>query len=340
MGLLKKLKEVRSTKQAYFILQRNLYQELSKRYPYIMGRNMGKLANRLEFELHNMLACSLKFKSIQIKLLSCRYIHKGNGGFDAKNPDMVCVQRGDPGFYFSYSARGSSDIDYLNNRYYIDKNDDMCTKFTDVDEDTNGKKTVTEVDEIKVKLSELKALGPRMIPVKLDAYFKILREVMAYKKYIMTYLDTRTTEIKSREFSCGELDFCINEKSLDVIRKADRRSNDKDKADEDGSDDCYRDDNNPDGISFCNRFLYNASHSDMYHLLDYSRHQSKSLDRSFDAGVHERLKLFIDNYKEIASHLKEEEIRKKKVVQTCDRFIQLLRIHTTPFKVLVEITRK
>ena len=109
----------------------------------------------------------------------------------------------------------------------------------------------------------------------------------------------------------------------------------KDKQDRDNNSDSGRyDGKNYDSIEICDRFRYYSEANNVYHLLDYSRGSSFSADRCFDSGIHDRLKIFINEYKDIIKILEYEEARKKKVVLTCYDFIKQLQVHTTPLKVL------
>ena len=315
MALLKKLKDIRNTKQNYFILQRNFFGQLSKTYPYLMNHNMALIANRLEYELHNMLCCSLKYKSIKIGIPAADV-------YNGSQRSKIVVQRGCLGMYYHGSSRDHSDIHYLKKRYYINGKDDIWSRY--VRENSNGLKV--KEDHAMVGLSALKKEVKNIIPEKLDFYFKALREVMAYKNKLLEYVNDNDRNYY-RHFNIDALHFNIKEKSFNVAL-----INNSDDDDENSNYDYAH--TNEDTVGICDRFYYNSEHDNVLHLLDYNRNNSHSFERCFDKDVHDRLKYFIDNYRDICSRLDEEEARKKKVVKTCYSFIKLLQIHTTPFKVL------
>lgn len=304
MGLLQKLKDVRTTKQNYFVLQHKFYGELSKRFPYIMNRDIDKVTNKLESELHVLLCAALKYKSIKIRLTA-----SSRWGINDKT--YANVQRIEPGFYYPQSQRGHSDIYYMDLDYFITDKDDMYEHKTD--DDGEPKK-----DRLVVALSELKKAGHQIIPEKLDTYFKFLREVMAYRPKFLCYTEARDNNANA-SFLIKALQFDLQPKSMNVLIK------EKEKEDEEYS---YSSSGN-------GHFRYDQSNNDILHMLDYSKHDS----RDFDKSVHERLKLFINNYKEIRTKFECEEEKKRKAYKTCLDFLKQMRVHTLPFKVLNEITK-
>ena len=333
MALLKKLEDVRITKQNYFILQRNFYGELARRYPYIMKHNMARIANRLEYELHNMLCCSLKYKSIKIPLIAnARW---SNNGYEKST---VFVQRGCLGIFYHGSQRNTSDVDYLIKDQYLNSKDDMHTKYArkEYNSGNNNFKKIKE-DHLLVKLSSLKK-ETKIIPEKLDFYFKILREVMIHKNKILEYVvnrgddddddDASDYNVKHRRFNTDILHFSLNGKSFNVssINRSTKSNDDHPSG--------YYGRSNQDGIDLCYRFNFISEPDNVLHLLDYNRNNSHSFERCFDKDIHDRLKYFISDYKIITNFLEKEEVRKKKIVKACYSFIKQLQIHTIPFKVL------
>jgi len=302
MGLFDKLKQIRTTKQRYFILQRRFYSELAARYPHIMNSNMADIANKLEDELTTLLCTSLKFKSIKIPLTS-------------KQPyGIVNVQRSEPGFYYPQSQRGSSDIHYMNLEQYITDKGDMRRKHK-------------EQDYMLAALSELKSPenAPRIVPANLDVYFKYLKEVMAYRSKFLCYTDEGVNNQQGAQFISGGLRFLLNARSMDITVPITRQE----------SEDDYYDPNIKYYGSRSRGFCYRPTENDMFRLLDYNGGGG----RHFSESVHTRLKIFSENYEEIKLRLEKEEIKKKRAYEICKSFIKQIRVYTLPFKVLKEIQK-
>lgn len=317
MSLLQKLKDVRTVKQNYFILQRRFYAELSKRFPHLMNSDMAKVANKLEDELTTMLCVSLKYNSIKIPLPARSRYSKGDKTF-------VNVQRGEPGFYYPRSERGTSDIQYMNLKQYIKDNGDMYIKYTEEDYSTKKK---TDRDELLVALSELKAPkhAPRIHQEKLDAYFKLLKEVMGYRPKFLCYTSEGYSRGIGIRFNVDNLQFSLRDKSFDVrtFKKKDGTDNDEDEY-------------SPNYGSYNSKgFRYKQNTDDILRMLNYSKPGTKC----FDAKVHDRLKYFTQNYDIIIKRLEDEEFKKRKAFKTCTGFIKQLRVHTLPFKVLGELQK-
>lgn len=314
-----KLNKIRATKTDLFVLQKRFFGELADRFPYIMRTDMAKIANKLEAELQTLLCASLKYGSIKIPLPSN---HDGYSNNSSKT--IVNVQRGERGMYYPRSERGHSDVFFLDMRYYMKDNGDMYTKYETQDySPSSGRQsnTTTQHDELKVGFSELKnpEHSRRILPDKLDAFYKHLHEVMAYKPKFMCYTEegygNRDNTRMAREFKVGKAWFRILEKSMDFERY--------EKPDTEDMQHRY---SNP------ANFQYKPSDDDMERLLDYGK-------RDFDADRHDKLKLFIDNYDAIKQRLEKEEALKKKAYETCKDFLKQIRVHTLPFKVLSELKK-
>lgn len=326
MALLDKLKQTYETKSSYNKLQHSFYDELFARFPHIFNSNMADMANVLQQELVDMLCLSLKYRSIKIPL-------KARARYSSSDNTIVNVQRGEPGFYYPQSQRGNSDISYFNISYYINDTDDLWCHSKETDYNTQK---VTKEDRMVVCLSDLKQAqhAPRVHAEKLDAYFKFLREVMAYKHKFLAYTGAGISEGIGNSFKVDKLKFTMLAKSFNVNTPlAKSVKQDDDEEDDDDDDDEY-DCGNYHGDE--SNFRYEPKTSDVIHLLDYSEHSC--LD--FGELTHEKLKLFIDNYGDIRPKLEAEEARKKIVFETCTKFVDALRVHTVPFRVLGEITQK
>jgi len=330
MSLLQKLKDIRSVKQSYFILQRRFFGELSKNYSHLMNSDMAVIANKLEDELKTMLCVSLKYSSVKIPLKAKARYNRGES--------YVNVQRGEPGFYFPQSQRGTSDIHFMNLEQYITDKGDMFRRYEEKDYNTNK---VKKCDELMVKLTELKAPkhAARIHPDKLDFFFKILKEVMSYREKFLCYTNEGYRNDKGAQFKAGRLHFALQPKSMDVTLRKLKVDEDGDVSNEDDSSDFdiyevnEHDDNTYCGSSY--HFQYQMSNSDILRVLDYSSPGSKH----FSADVHERLKIFIEDYEKIKPRLIAEEEKKRKAVNICQDFLHQLRVHTVPFKVLGEIKK-
>ena len=311
MELLQKLKDVRTTKQNYFVLQHRFYAELSKRFPHLMNSNMADIANTLENELEILLCTALKYKSIKIRLVAG--LKYGN-----ENLTYVNVQRSVPGFYYPQSQRKGSDIHYMHLHHVIDDNNDMLS----ITEDEHGK----HKQSLRIALSELKKpnLEKQIVPRNLDAYYKLLKEVMAYRQRFLCYLNEGHGNNIGIRFKVKELEFSLQAKSMIVII----------------TEECLTDNNYNDTVYYSGgspgSFKYNKDKNDLLNLLAYSEQSS----RNFDMYVHERLKFFINNYKEIYINFEREEKRKREAYKTCLNFIKQIQTYTLPFKILNEITNK
>lgn len=305
MELLKKLKEVRKTKQDYFVLQHRFYAELSKKFPHLMNSDMAKVANELEKELHILLCTALRYKSIKIPLTAVQQYYSSD-----TTSSYVNIQRSEPGFYYPQSQRGRSDIDYMDLKQYIVDNDDMY-KMQDEDDEDETK------DYLYVALSELRNQGKRIIPEKLDIYFKFLREIMVYRPKFLCYTSAGYDINVKRRFNIKGLSFNLQPKSMEiVINKSEqiRQSN----------------------YSNHSNFKYEKEENDILHVLDYS----ESHHTDFNVDVHKRLKLFINHYKEIYAKFELEEVIKRKAYKTCLEFLKQIKAQTLPFKILGIITKQ
>lgn len=296
MALLQKLKEIQSTKENYKTLQKRFYGELKKRFPHIMTTDMAVVANNLQEELHYLLCASLRYKSIPIRLTHLP---------SESNHSYMNVQRNSPGFFLPFSKRDRSDMDYMNMELYLDK-DDIWEK-----EPGRPKR-------LYLQLSELKNIGKRMIPDKLDAYFKLLREVMAYRKKFLCYTTQGRKNKIYKKFVIDDYYFIFFEQSFEMFRKITKEE------------EIYYN-----GWSSSNNFRYEQSNDDVRRLTDYS----ESYNPRFDGAIHNRLKFFINNHKEILSKLEKEELEKRKVFKNCNAFLKQIRVHTVPFKVLKEFNK-
>lgn len=308
--LLDKLKDIRIVKQNYFVLQHRFYAELSKRFPHIMNSDMSKVINKLENELHILLCASLRYKSIAIPLsASDKY---------GSRMITVKVQRSVPGFYYPQSQRGETDIYYMNLAQYItDKNNMNIIK----NENEDGDK-----DHLLVALSELKKIGKRVISKKLDIYFKFLREIMAYRSKFLCYTGHGYQHNITRTFSVKQLAFNIQCKSLEIVIFSGDKKNEV----------IHFKSN--DYSPYHNNFSYEEYDDDILRMLDYSGEYNKA--KCFDKEVHDRLKFFINNYKEIYAKLEFEETIKCKAYKNCLNFLKQIETHTLPFKVLNIITKQ
>jgi hypothetical protein len=291
-----------------------------------------------------MLCCSLKFTSIKIPLRAMeRYS-------SAKGTTIVNVQRGCPGFYYPRSERGRTDLHYMKLQQYMNDKDDMWVHYKENEYDGNKQKEIVK-DVMLVKLSELKGKlnSKRIIPEKLDEYFRLLREIMAYRPKFLCYVSEGYHSGVGRKFKEKDLMFAMMPMSIDIQLIGKKAKKPKDEEDEDDDDDDYDEDNEyeeGDGdldleptyrfnSSSENHFRYDESPNDLKRMLDYNGSKN---DNDFDPRVHERLRSFIDNYDDIRRRLDMEEAEKKKAYETCQDFLRQLRVHTVPFKVLGEIT--
>lgn len=308
MELLKKLKEVRKTKQDYFVLQHRFYAELSKKFPHLMNSDMAKVANELEKELHILLCTALRYKSIKIQLTAVQRFYSSN-----VNTSYVNIQRSEPGFYYPQSQRGRSDIDYMNLKQYIVDNDDMYKMRDKDDEDDKNEPK----DYLFLALSELKTQGKRIIPEKLDIYFKFLREIMIYRPKFLCYTSAGYDTDVKRMFNIKGLSFNLQPKSMEVAINGSERDRQSRYSDH-------------------SAFEYEKEESDILHMLDYNEIHGTS----FDADVHKRLKLFINYYKEIYAKFELEEVIKRKAYKTCSEFLKQIKAYTLPFKILGIITKQ
>jgi hypothetical protein len=345
MALLSKLTEVRDVKDRYLVLQKEFYGELVNRFPYIMTKDMADVTNKLEEELHLMLCCSLRHTSVKIPLKAMeRYS-------SAKGTTIVNVQRGCPGFYYPRSERGRTDIHYMKLQQYINDKDDMYVKYQDTQYTGkhNDVAKKVEKDVMLVGLAELRKAGKRVIDDKLDEYFRLLREIMAYRPKFLCYVSEGYHSGIGRKFKEADMMFALMPMSVDIqiIGKKAEKPKDEDEDEDDDYDDGFDSEYEEGDVELDleptyrfnssgeNHFRYDESPNDLNRMLDYNGSKN---DNDFDSRVHERLKLFIDNYNDIRRHLDMEEAAKKQAYETCQDFLRQLRVHTVPFKVLGEIT--
>lgn len=331
MPLLNKLKHIREHKESYHNTQVAFYQELEQRFPHIMNSDMAKVTNKLEEELHLLLCTALKYKSVKIPIKAMSRYNRSD------SPTYVNVQRGEPGFYYPRSERGTTDIHYMNLQQYISDQNNMHIRYTSEDYSTKKK---TKEDKMLVELSELKnpQNAPRIVPEKLDAYFKLMREVMAYRPKFLCYVSEGYSRGIGEQFITGGLRFRMLPKSMDIIpievKKLAKTDEGDDEYDQDEDDDM---DLEPQYSYYgsSNNYRYEEKPNDMVRMLDYGRQS----DQAFHKGVHRRLEIFIDNYDVIKERLELAEATKKKAYETCQDFLKQIRVHTIPFKVLNEIKK-
>jgi len=289
MALLQKLKDVRITKQNYFVLQNRIYADMAKRWHYLLKVDMFDMTKSLEKELQYLLCSSLRYKSIKIGLTG-----RPRYSYDS-SITKVNVERNHLGFYYPYSSRSGSDINLLSRNKSISKNDDIFT----MDRNDNGK----EKEKIIIALSELKLAGKRIIPEKLDIYFKFLREAMAYAPNFLCYTHEYNAMDKElfKNFKIGRLEFVLDSGNIIFASEEDEQS-------------------------------YHRMES-IFDLLDYDD------GGTFDPQMHDRLKLFIGNYGKIAEIFDREEKIKRKAYKVCSGMLEQMKKHTLAFKVLKEIKK-
>jgi len=212
----------------------------------------------------------------------------------------------------------------MDSKNYIKDNGDMWYKDVETEYGSSGKEKTRDIDELKAGLSDLRApnQAKRVYPDKLDAYFKLLKEVMEYRPKFLCYTEegygSDSQIVEGIEFQMKNLQFRMLEKSISVrlYEKKDKES--------------YRYHSSSHG-----RFSYRPDRNDLHRLLDYADPECDT----FGTKVHERLKLFIENYEKIRDRFEHEERAKKKAYQTCQGFLKQIRVHTLPFKVLGEIKK-
>jgi len=282
-----------------------------------MEADVAKITNRLQSEMHTLLCTTMKYASVKIPLKAASQSYSSDGSVDT----IVNIQRGELGFYYPRSERGSSDLDYMNLKYYLDDNDNLFTKYET--EDYQSKKKTLH-DHLLVQLKDI--LKPdnsrRVFPDKIDTYFKFLREVMAYRKKFLCYLEEGQAHQHGliREFKVDKLSFVINARSMDIEFK---------KIPETDEDKHYG------GYNAHSNFQYKKASTDLFHMLDYSAPSS----REYSGQMQRELTMFIDNYQAISVKLDKEEALKKKAYTTCEDFLRQIEVHTLPFKVLSELKK-
>ena len=309
-----KLKKIRALKDSYHELQKTFWKEFTERYPYIMEADIAKITNKLETELQTLLCSTMKYSSVKIPLKAI-----AQGYSDSENETTISIQRGEKGFYYPNSQRGTSDIHYMNLKYYLNDEDNMFIKYTKKDYSTGAEE---EKDHLLVQLKDI--LKPehsrRVFPEKIDVYFKFLREVMRYREKFLCYLDEGQANDLAREFKVDKLSFVLNARSMDIDY------NKKIESDEDRYYSNY---------TSHVLFQYKKAPSDLYHFLDYS----SPGDRDYSYDMQRTLDMFINNYEAIRDNLDKEEALKKKAYTTCEDFLRQIEVHTLPFKVLGELKK-
>lgn len=155
----------------------------------------------------------------------------------------------------------------------------------------------------KLRISELRKNNKQIYLDRLETYIKLAHEVMAYRPNMISFDTGRwgNKGLSSEPKKIGGLLVTIKPESFTIELKNERITND---------------------------FI------DIFQLLAYSETEDFSKD------LHERLKLFILFYDDIKKYLNTMEKKKRIAVDTCKSFLSVICQHTTPFKVLKQLTKK
>ena len=304
----KVLKNLYQDKSNYRRHQLAFYAWTKKVYPTLIDFNITEKIAELETELKYLLASAVKFKTGKIGIANGKETSPWHSdiGYTKVYIEQKPMIR---------SFHGSSDdVTFLEECTFLDKNDDLLEK---EDEKSSNTKLIAA-------LSELRNEKKKIDQIRLDIFFKYLREIMAYKKKLLVYnsYGNRYSHLvysfdknnKSDEkldknqdvFSLtasGNLLFVFQPKSFTISRRSNSR---------------------------IDSYLCTTSLSD---ILNYSNDENL-----FDKDLHKLLKVFKDNFNEAKAVLDSAEIEKKKCANVIESFLNSMRQYTTSFKVIKKLT--
>lgn len=289
------LQEVYDLKGKYRECQLEFYKIFNQRYKTLLNKQYTSMIGNLDHEMKYLLASSVIYKTGRVAInASPRYSYSNS------KKDPVFIEQS-PLVHYKHS--GNDDISFFDDNNDINKNDDLIRK------EFSSKKYTPYV-----YLSELRNFPKAIDQVKLDIFFKYLREIMIFKKTIWpcfdqehrydhdnnlesykknesnTQVDNIFININDQSFNLVKIKGSILDKNIKAEKLMDFRSNENDRK-----------------------------------APDYSDHLQTMVG------------LIIEHYNPLIAMLDKLEANKKKLQHTTDVFLAGIQQYTTPFKVVQKL---
>lgn len=291
------LQSVYDLKTEYRKQQILFFGKLYKRYDKIMNQKYSLLLDSLEKEMKFLLASCVIFKTGRVAITAEE--RWGNS-----KTQVFIEQR--PMIHYMYS--GNDDIEFFHNGRSLSANDDLMKK-----DDGKSKK--------HVYLSELRNFPKVIDQVRLDIFFKYLREIMIFKDKIYDaytdnhrytgYNDTKLNDndpcLDKCLFKIDDLAISIKDKSFELMCLTGTNKN-----------------NVKDEIMIDN-------------CLDFSSYGYRDGEKKTPSFNNEYQKLvdhMIRNHSVLIERLDKVEANKLNLINSTEAFLDGIRKYTIPFKVI------
>lgn len=289
------LQNVYSSKEIYRKNQLEFFDKFIKRYNRIMNVTYESMIDQLEIEMKYLLASAVRFKSARIEI----YAESRYGG-----EDSVAYVEQFPRIHYKYS--GDDDVKFFGKSQHLSKNDNLM-----VPVQGNSSKEL-------LRLSQLRKISDKQIDqVRLDIFFKYLREIMIFKNSI--YLSFRqgsyygSQKFEDMEKNLGMDCFFINDFFVSVENKG------------------------------LNLAMLNSTglcdFKDIDCILDFAggSYNSRQHKPDYSQSLQELLERFINNYDDIIAILDSIENKKRQLLLSTEAFLDGIRQYTIPFKVMKKL---
>jgi hypothetical protein len=285
------LQEVYELKGKYRECQLEFYKIFNQRYKTLLNKQFTVMIRDLEHEMKYLLASSVIYKTGRVEInASPRYSYSNS----RKEPVFI-EQR--PLVHYKHSS--NDDINFFDYENDVNKNDDLTRK------ESSAKKHTPYV-----YLSELRNFPKAIDQVKLDIFFKYLREIMIFKKTVWPCFDqeyrySRNNNIDSYKANesntkVGNIFIDINDQSFNLAKIKERNLDESIKAEE---------------------------------LMDFRSDENDRKAPDYSNHLQAMVGLMIEHYDPLIAMLDKLEANKKKLQHTTDIFLAGIQQYTTPFKV-------
>jgi hypothetical protein len=285
------LQEVYDLKGKYRECQLEFYKIFNQRYKTLLNKQYTSMIKNLEREMKYLLASSVIYKTGRVEInASPRYSYSNS----RKEPVFI-EQR--PLVHYKHSS--NDDINFFDEENDINKNDDLTRK------ESSSKKHTPYV-----YLSELRNFPKAIDQVKLDIFFKYLREIMIFKKTIWPCFDQEYRYHRNNNLEAykkdesntqvGSIFIDINDKSFHLAKISEGSLDENIEAGE---------------------------------LMNFRGDANDRKDPEYSNHYQRMVGLMIEHYDPLIATLDKIEANKKKLRQTTDTFLAGIQQYTIPFKV-------
>ncbi|MBU2007452.1 MAG: hypothetical protein KKF08_18945 [Gammaproteobacteria bacterium] len=294
------LQSIYDLKTEYRKQQILFFGKLYKRYDKIMDIKYSNLLQSLEKEMKFLLASCVIFKTGRIGI-------KAEQRYSSGSITEVYIEQ-KPIIHYSHS--GSDDVEFFSENKSLSNHDDLMKQ------DGNNK-----TSKKFVYLSELRNFPKVIDQVRLDIFFKYLREIMIFKDKIFEvyedshrYTSYNNTKFKNDDpdlgkslFKLDDLVLSVKDKSFELVCLTGKHKNEaKDET------------------------LINNSLD--FHSHEYDRGNSKL--PAFNENYHMIVEYMIRNYDGLVEQLDKVESKKLQLINQTEAFLDGIRKYTIPFKVM------